>query len=46
MAKEHLISCCCDLFGYSDTDFDEMNYNEIFDYLTDSQRNELEKFNK
>ena len=43
-----LIICSANysVFGYSDTDFDEMTYDEILNYLTDSQRKELKEYNE
>jgi len=44
MTREQLINACCDLFGYSSSDFEEMTYDDIWDYLSKSQRNKVGKY--
>ena len=44
--KTLLINDCCDLFGYSASDFGNMTHDEILDYLTEEEREELKEYNR
>lgn len=46
MDKTQLINSCCDLFGYSSDDFEEMTYSEIWDYLSKSQQKKVAEYIK
>lgn len=53
LTKQELINICQDLFGYSQDNFDfcwgndptePMTKNEILDYLTDKQKQQLKNY--
>ena len=44
LSKEQLINGACDIFGYSDTDFDDMNAKDIKHYLDEDQNEEINSY--
>jgi hypothetical protein len=44
MTKDMVINAACDMFGYGASDFDEMSFTELLDYLDFDQLEEIKAF--
>ena len=44
MTKEMVINAACDIFGYGASDFEEMTFNEILNYLDFEQLEQIKEF--
>lgn len=44
MTKQELTTAAIDLFGYSEDDFEDMTYQDILDYLTDAQIDQVHDY--